>query len=109
MVDVTHYSFRVFWSEQDGEHVATVAEFPRVSWLAPTPDEALAGLTAALRDIVADMQTTGEPIPEPISHRAYSGRLNVRIPPDLHRRLTLAAAEENVSLNRFVSDRLARV
>jgi len=33
---VTHYTYRVAWSVEDGEHVATVAEFPSLSWLAPT-------------------------------------------------------------------------
>lgn len=44
MPDATHYTYRVAWSVEDGEHVATVAEFPSLSWLAPTPVEALAGL-----------------------------------------------------------------
>jgi hypothetical protein len=36
MPDPTHYTYRVAWSVEDGEHVATVAEFPSLSWLAPT-------------------------------------------------------------------------
>ena len=36
MPDATHYTYRVAWSAEDGEHVATVAEFPSLSWLAPT-------------------------------------------------------------------------
>jgi hypothetical protein len=44
MPDATHYTYRVAWSVEDGEHVATVAEFPSLSWLAATPVEALAGL-----------------------------------------------------------------
>ena len=28
MPDATHYTYRVAWSVEDGEHVATVAEFP---------------------------------------------------------------------------------
>ena len=27
MPDATHYTYRVAWSVEDGEHVATVAEF----------------------------------------------------------------------------------
>lgn len=33
---------------------------------------------------------------------------NVRMTPDLHRRLAIRAAEANVSLNRIVSDQLAK-
>lgn len=108
MPDATHYTYRVAWSVEDGEHVATVAEFPSLSWLAPTPVEALAGLAGVVRDVLADLAASGEPVPEPLSERAYSGRFVVRVPAEVHRRLVREAAEQHVSLNRLVSDRLAR-
>ena len=108
MPDATHYTYRVTWSAEDGEHVATVAEFPSLSWLAPTPGEALAGLADVVRDVLADLAASGEPIPEPLSERSYSGRFVVRVPAEVHRRLVREAAEQHVSLNRLVSDRLAR-
>ena len=46
-------------------------------------------------------------VPVPIGERRFSGKFNVRVPESLHRELALAAAEERVSLNRLVSDRLA--
>jgi len=85
-------------SAEDGEHVATVAEFPSLSWLAPTPVEALQGLADVVRDVLTDLGASGEPIPEPLSERAYSGRFVVRVPADLHRRLGREAAEQHVSL-----------
>jgi predicted RNase H-like HicB family nuclease len=108
MPDATHYTYRVTWSVDDGEHVATVAEFPSLSWLAPTPVEALQGLADVVRDVLADLAASGEPIPEPLSERTYSGKFMVRVPAELHRRLVREAAEQHVSLNRLVSDRLAR-
>lgn len=108
MPDATHYTYRVTWSAEDGEHVATVAEFPSLSWLAPTPVEALAGLADVVRDILTDLAASGESIPEPLSERTYSGRFVVRVPAEVHRRLVREAAEQHVSLNRLVSDRLAR-
>jgi predicted RNase H-like HicB family nuclease len=108
MPDATHYTYRVTWSAEDGEHVATVAEFPSLSWLAPTPVEALTGLAAVVRDVLADLTVSAEPIPEPLSERTYSGRFVVRVPAEVHRRLVREAAEQHVSLNRLVSDRLAR-
>lgn len=108
MADATHYTYRVTWSAEDGEHVATVAEFPSLSWLAPSPAEALMGLADVVRDVLADLAASGEPTPEPLSERTYSGRFVVRVPAELHRRLAREAAEQHVSLNRLVSDRLAR-
>lgn len=108
MPEATRYTYRVAWSAEDGEHVATVAEFPSLSWLAPTPVEALEGLAGVVRDVLADLAASGEPTPEPLSERSYSGRFVVRVPSEVHRRLVLEAAEQHVSLNRLVSDRLAR-
>ena len=108
MPEATHYAYRVTWSVEDGEHVATVAEFPSLSWLAPSPVEALAGLAEVVRNVLTDLAASGEPIPEPLSERTYSGRFVVRVPEEVHRRLAREAAEQHVSLNRLVSDRLAR-
>jgi predicted HicB family RNase H-like nuclease len=107
VTDTTHYTYRVSWSVDDDEYVATVVEFPSLSWLHADQGKALRGLVELVDDVVADMEATGEPIPEPIADRRYSGKFNVRVPESLHRELALAAAEEGVSLNRLVSDRLA--
>ena len=107
-VNISHYTYRVAWSAPDGEHVATVAEFPSLSWLAPSPVEALNGMADLVREVVADLEASGEPVPEPLAERTYSGKFVVRVPADLHRRLVTEAAEQKVSLNRLVSDRLAR-
>ena len=61
-----HYTYRVTWSAEDDEHVALCAEFPSLSWLAPTPQEDLAGLRELIQDVVADMRANGETPPEPV-------------------------------------------
>lgn len=107
MTNVKHYAYRVMWSAGDGEHVATVAEFPSLSWLHSDQAKALRGLVDLVADVVADLEANGESIPVPIAERRFSGKFNVRVPESLHRELALAAAEAGVSMNRFVSDRLA--
>lgn len=108
MTDIKHYAYRVLWSAEDEEFVATVAEFPSLSWLHPDQSKALRGLVDLVAEVVADLQASGEPVPQPIAERRFSGRFNVRVPESLHRELALTAAQEGVSLNRLVSDRLAR-
>ncbi|TDT16637.1 putative HicB family RNase H-like nuclease [Ilumatobacter fluminis] len=107
MTDTKHYTYRVSWSGEDDEYVATVVEFPSLSWLDADQGQALRGLVALVDGVLADLAANGEPIPEPIADRRYSGKFNVRVPESLHRELALAAAEQGVSLNRLVSDRLA--
>ncbi|MBK1690448.1 type II toxin-antitoxin system HicB family antitoxin [Rubrivivax gelatinosus] len=106
-MNVDHYTWRVTWSTEDGEHVGLCAEFPSLSWLAASPEEALAGIRAVVADCVKDMLANAEPVPEPIADRRYSGEFKVRIPPQRHRQLVIEAAEQRVSLNRLVSTKLA--
>jgi predicted RNase H-like HicB family nuclease len=40
-MNINHYTYRVTWSAEDNEHVGLCAEFPSLSWLAPTPEKAL--------------------------------------------------------------------
>lgn len=102
------YTYRVTWSEEDKECVGLCAEFPSLSWLDATPEKALRGIRKVVAEVVADIQANGEPVPEPISQRRYSGKFMVRVPPEVHRKLALEAAEENVSLNRVISAKLSR-
>lgn len=102
-----HFTYRVTWSEEDGEHVGLCAEFPSLSWLAPTPEAALNGIRRAVREAVKDMVAAGEPVPVALAVKHYSGEFRVRIPPQVHRSLALQAAEQGVSLNRLASAKLS--
>lgn len=106
-MNIDHYTYRVTWSAEDGEHLGLCAEFPSLSWLAPTPAKALVGIRNVVAECVHDMAASGEPVPEPIADRRYSGEFKVRIPPQQHRRLAIEASEQGVSLNRLVSAKLA--
>jgi predicted HicB family RNase H-like nuclease len=108
MLKNDRYTYRVTWSEEDGEYVGLCAEFPSLSWLAATPEAALEGIRRVVADVVADLGASDELIPEPIAVRQYSGKFIVRIPPELHRQLALEAAESGVSLNRIVSAKLCQ-
>ena len=100
------YTYRVTWSEEDGEFVGLCAEFPSLSWLASSQAKALSGIVSVVGEVLADMHKNGEQIPDPLSTKRYSGKFQVRIPPDRHRALAVKAAESGISLNRLVSDRL---
>jgi predicted HicB family RNase H-like nuclease len=102
-----HYTYRVTWSSEDDEHIGLCTEFPSLSWLAPTPEAALAGIRKVVAEAVADMRVEGEPIPEPPAEKNYSGQFRVRIPPEVHLALAMEAAEQGVSLNRLASAKLA--
>jgi predicted HicB family RNase H-like nuclease len=101
------YTYRVTWSEDDNEYVGLCAEFPSLSWLADTQGKALKGIRKLITDVLLDMGINGEMIPEPFACKHYSGKIMVRVPPDVHRKLAIQAAEAGVSLNRIASSKLS--
>ena len=101
------YAYRVRWSFEDEEYLATVAEFPSLSWLELDMQAALSGLVALVEEVVADMLAKGETVPEPLSARHYSGNIRLRMPPEQHRKLAMRAADEGVSLNRLICSLIA--
>ena len=101
------YTYRVTWSEDDSEYVGLCAEFPSLSWLASTQEAALNGIRNTVKLAIADMMSAGEAIPQPLATKNYSGKFLVRVPPEIHRKLEMQAAEAKVSLNRLVSSKLS--
>jgi predicted HicB family RNase H-like nuclease len=101
------YTYRVTWSAEDEEHVGLCVEFPSLSWLAATPEEALKGIRKVVVDAVNDLEANGEAIPQPLAEKHYSGQFRVRIPPAVHRSLAMEAAEQGISLNRLASAKLS--
>lgn len=50
------YIYNVAWSEADKEYVGLCTEFPSLSWLAETPEEALAGIRLVVADVEKDLK-----------------------------------------------------
>lgn len=67
----------------------------------------MAGIQQMVAEAVADMQASGEPIPEPLAEKHYSGEFRVRIPPEVRLALAMQAAEQGISLNWLANAKLA--
>lgn len=103
------YTYRVFFSPEDGEYVGKAAEFPSLSVLEPCQGDAFNGIVEAVRFTLEEMARSGEAPPEPLSLRRYSGTISLRMTPQLHKEVAMRAAEENISINRYINAKLALV
>jgi len=103
---IAQYRYSVQWSPEDQEFVATVLEFPSLSWLDEDQFEALRGVERLVSDVIDELTDSGEPVPRPISTQTFSGRLNLRVPPELHRKLAIEAANHGVPLNKYATELL---
>jgi antitoxin HicB len=84
-----------------------VPDLPGCMTAGETEAEAIANLPEAMAVWLESALDHGDPIPEPTPER-YAGRVLVRMPRSLHRRLAAQARAEGVSLNQWVVTLLAR-
>lgn len=106
MHDARSYTYRVFWSAEDQEFVATVLELPGLSNLAATQAEAIDGMVDVVRAALEIMREEGREVPVPFGSRTFSGKLSLRIAPEEHRRIAMEAAAEGVSINQLIAARI---
>jgi predicted HicB family RNase H-like nuclease len=104
---MTQYTYRAEWSPEYYEYVAVCLEYPYRYSRAPTAHEAIESLEREIAEVVDDMVAAGATPPASLTDRQYSGNLRVRTSPSLHSRLAVEAAEQGVSLNQWVVQKLA--
>ena len=103
---VEQYLYSVGWSEEDAAFVSRVAEFPSLAAHADTLEEALREIKTVVGFVLRDLEETDEFIPEPFGTRSFSGRLVLRMPEYLHRKLALESMQQGVSLNQLLNLKL---
>ena len=58
-MDINKFTYQVLWSEENQECVATVAEFPLLSWLDADRQQAEQGLLDLVVEVVEDIEASG--------------------------------------------------
>jgi predicted HicB family RNase H-like nuclease len=104
---VNHYTYRVAWSPLHGEYVGSCLELPFLRREGATAQVAIGAIEAAVDQYIQNTNACGEPPPKPMADRSYSGTIVVRTSPELHGRLALEAAEQRVSMNQWVVQKLS--
>ena len=104
---MNHYTYRAEWWPEHGEYVSRCIELPWLSRWAPTMQEAIVAIEQAVDEFIAERKTDGAEVPAPLTERQYSGKFVVRTSPALHARLVVEAAEQNVSMNQWVVQKLS--
>jgi predicted HicB family RNase H-like nuclease len=102
------YTFTLVQDDESGVWTSAVLEFPGAISEGDSTDEAIAGVREALEVLIEIRLEDGIEIPEPFQTREFSGRTHIRMNPELHRRAVMLAMEQGVSLNRWLSQAVAR-
>ena len=110
MMNPQHYNINLRRITVDGEalYEARVREFPDATEFADTAQEAYELALDTIEVSLEVLQEQGKAAPTPIeSEEEYSGRVTLRVPKSLHRRLAEQAEHEGVSLNHYLVTVLA--
>jgi predicted HicB family RNase H-like nuclease len=102
------YAYSVMWSEADQAFIGRVAEFESLAAHGASPVAALQEIMDVVRYVLEDLAAAGEEMPPPLSKRPFSGKLHLRMPEHLHRTLAIEAAQQHISLNQWITLKLAR-
>lgn len=88
--------------DETGTYTAEILEFPGCIAQGDTPEEAYKHLESAAAGWIEAALDLGQEIPEPSDPYSYSGRIALRLPRSLHRRVAQMAERDGTSLNQFL-------
>ena len=104
------YNITIRQIEVDGQELfeARVRELPDVVDFGETWEEAYELVVDTIETTAEAMVEQGRRMPEPAGvEDDYSGRITLRVPKTLHRRLAEQAEHESISLNQYLVSLLA--
>lgn len=98
------YAARIEYSEEDGCFIGRIAGIKDVVGFHA---ECVQELREAFREAVDDYLATCEKVGQ-TPQRPYSGKLMLRIPPEVHARAAMMAEAHGMSLNQWAADVLSK-
>lgn len=90
------------YRDDEGDWIVEIDDLPGCMADGKTPDEAIANSREAMKSWMESRISSGLEIPEPSVAEEYSGRILLRMPKYIHRRLAIQAQQEGSSLNQFI-------
>ncbi len=96
----------VEWSEEDGCYVGTAPGLILGGVHGKDQSKVFRDLCAAVEEAVATLRKEGRPLPPETANKKFSGRIALRIPASLHKKLAIKAKQNGESINKLIQDQL---
>jgi predicted HicB family RNase H-like nuclease len=96
----------VEWSKKDGCYVGTAPGLILGGVHGKDEEKVFKQLCQACEEAIKLLEKEGRPLPEPTTNKKYSGKVLLRISPDLHKALVMKALKEGESVNKVISRQL---
>jgi hypothetical protein len=101
-----HYQKLVYWSAEDGCYIGRCPTLFLGGVHGKDEGKVFVALCRLVDEHIEELTAAKESLP-PADLDEYSGKITIRINPDLHRTLAIHAAAEGDSLNHVIESRLA--
>lgn len=96
------YPVTLYPDVEQGGYVAEIKDLPGCFTQGETLAETMTNINEARELWIETAYEAGDNIPLPSTYDNYSGKLMLRMPKSLHRRLSETAEREGVSLNQYI-------
>lgn len=63
------YTYKVTWSDEDGEFIGTCEEFPSLSFLADSLENTFSGILETVKNCLKDMVENNEEVPKAVNSK----------------------------------------
>jgi predicted HicB family RNase H-like nuclease len=106
---VARYPHVIEWSEEDDAFVGSAPPLIGHACHGKTASDVARQLEVIVADLCQDVLDGKIAEPEGLAGKAFSGNFQLRISPELHKKLALKSAARKESLNQFIEAALEKV
>ena len=96
----------VEWSENDHCYVGTAPGLIIGGVHGKSQKKVFDELCEAVEEAVQILRKEGRPLPAATANKKYSGKIALRIPPQLHKTLAMKAFQDGESVNKLIQHEL---
>ncbi|MCP4358639.1 MAG: toxin-antitoxin system HicB family antitoxin [Chloroflexi bacterium] len=96
----------VEWSEEDNCYIGTSPGLFMGGVHGDDQTKVFLELCDAVEEVVALFESEGKSLPVPTANKNYSGKISLRIPPELHKTVAIKATQSGESVNKFIRNKL---
>lgn len=97
----------VEWSEEDQCYVGTAPGLIIGGVHGKSQDKVFKELCVVVEEAVSTLRKAGKPLPSATADKHFSGKIALRIPSSLHKKIAIKAQQRGESINRFIQEQLA--
>ena len=96
----------VEWSDKDNCYIGTSPGLFAGGVHGKNEEKVFKNLCNVIDDVIKTMDETGKTLPKSTINRKFSGKIALRIPPDLHKTIFINAMQNGKSVNKLIQYKL---